>query len=206
MNKRQKFSKFFQDIVDTVLVIPNCCIESGQYPKDFLQSSFFHSNLPCDVQKELKNFTKEEYQKLNYQEAIIPPFTLNLFDKFSSNLNEWNCSKYDINSAYLSCFLHADFQLPKSNICKHFLVNSDAQNLFSKIVESESSDLVGYVKAFIIPNKPFLPYVPYKTTKKILYTHFVLHVQKMIHQILIVIILSVREDGMLLVFCLTYYI
>ena len=131
----------------------------------FTNRTFFHPKLPNKVIEKLKHYKREEHVRLNYQNAILSPLNTSICNNFESNLETWNCRKYDINSAFISCLIDENFKVPSSNICTEFLVSEDANQYFINIEQNNITDIFAYVKAFVIPSKKYVPYIQYRSSK-----------------------------------------
>ena len=168
--KRLEFINSNKNNIDTIFVIGQCCILKNQYNTDFKISNLFYKKFGQDVLNELKKYQKDEYVRMNYQNAIQPAFTVNLKSSFISDTIS-KATKFDINSAYLSVLTQPEFKLPQSNIPDIILVNDDANTYFHNLDIDDTN--FGFIKGFIIKNDNYeLPFIPYRSTKfGIIYTN-----------------------------------
>ena len=164
--KRKTFQNVAKDKIKKTYVIGQCCILKNDYNQDFKNSNLYYSDFGKDVINELSNFRKEEYIRMNFQNALTPPFTVSLKDKFISDGISY-ANKYDISSAYLSVLTQQSFKLPVSNIPEKNLVNKDANYFFHNLDLNDEN--FAFVKAFVVKNNEYaLPYIPYKCDKNII--------------------------------------
>ena len=105
-----------------------------------------------------RNFKRQFYERMNFQNAILPAFTTYIKKEFKSKDGSI-AKKYDIESAYLSVLMNPNFQLPESNIPSKILVNKDSNQYFQSISNEDKS--FGIAKGFIvIPKGNELPFIP----------------------------------------------
>ena len=168
--KRERFKSISQAYVNTIFVIGQCCISASNYPKEFKTSKFYFNGFGKRVLQELNNFNRKEFIRISFQNAMPPPFTLSLKDKFFTDGKSF-ATKIDINSAYLSSLTLESFKLPNTNIPEAFLVNKDADNFFHGLELSD--DNFAIVKGIVIIDElEYLPYMPMRTkTNGIIYTY-----------------------------------
>ena len=143
-SKRSKFCDLSK--VGKCFVLGTCCIEDGLYSQDFKESLFYDDQLLEKPLKKIQKYPFSFYQKLNFQEAILPPISFPLVKGFKC-LKE-NILKFDIESAFISVFENPDFLLPCSNEAIR-LVGKSAQEYYLKS-NLENKFLI--IRAFILPN------------------------------------------------------
>ena len=88
---------------------------------------------------------------------------MKLCDQFKKTPRR-NATKFDIDSAFISCLTHTQFLLPNIIEPKFVLVNRDADCFFKQLDENDLN--CGFVKLFCVPNKnesvQFFPYYSVK--------------------------------------------
>ena len=167
--KRKLFIDETQDIIKKTYIIAQCCIMKDDYNEDFKNSNLYYPDFGKDVLYAISMFKREEYQRMNFQNALSPAFTLSFEDEFISDGKSY-ANKYDINSAYLSVLTHTDFKLPSSNIQDTSLVNKDANTFFHELNLNDKN--FAFVKAFVVNNASYkLPFIPIKIKSKIIYSN-----------------------------------
>ena len=143
-NKRSRFCDLVK--VKKCYVLGTCCIEDGLYSQDFKESSFYDEKLLQKPLKKIQTYPYSFYQKLNFQEAILPPISFPLVKGFKSNKE--NIIKFDIESAFISVYENPDFILPCSNEAIR-LVGKTAHDYYLK---SDLEKKFVIIRAFILPN------------------------------------------------------
>ena len=143
--------------------IGECCIKRNDYPNDFQNSIFFSSTFGQIVISKLTKYEKQNYTRINYQNCINPSFSIKLCEQFKKTATT-NASKFDIDSAFITCLTHIQFLLPTTIQPKCMLVNRDADIFFKGLDENDLN--FGFVKLFCIPNKnEVLQFFPYYSSK-----------------------------------------
>ena len=164
LRKRKLFKKISKLEVDQIFVIGQCCIVKKDYPQLFKESNLYDSKLPQMVLNNLKIFKKEKYDRIHYQKAILPPFTLYLEKEFRASGGS-SATKYDINSAYLSCLTNPSFLLPESNQPIKIFVNEDSNKYFQSLKSEDK--IFAIMKAFIVvPLNTEFPFLPIRSKDK----------------------------------------
>ena len=164
LRKRKLFKKISKLEVDQIFVIGQCCIVKKDYPQLFKESNLYDSKLPQMVLNNLKVFKKEKYDRIHYQKAILPPFTLYLEKEFRASGGS-SATKYDINSAYLSCLTNPSFLLPESNQPIKIFVNEDSNKYFQSLKSEDK--IFAIMKAFIVvPLNTEFPFLPIRSKDK----------------------------------------
>ena len=161
--KRKTFLKEITNEVKQYFIIGECCIKQNDYPIAFKNSTFFSNTFGQSVLSRLKKFRKENYTRINYQNCINPPFNMKLCEKFKKTTQR-HASKFDIDSAFISCLTHIHFLLPNTIQPKCVFVNTDADSFFNQLDENDLN--FGFVKLFCVPNKnEVLQFFPYYSVK-----------------------------------------
>ena len=164
--KREDFMNQTKDIIEKTFVIAQCCIMKDDYNDDFKTSNLYYKDFGKNVLQLISNFKREEYQRMNFQNALSPAFTVNCEDRFISDGQSY-ANKYDINSAYLSVLTDEDFKLPTSNIQETIFVNKDANSFFHTLNIYDKN--FALLKGFVTSNNMYkLPFMPIITKSKII--------------------------------------
>ena len=161
--KRKTFIKEITNEVKRYFTIGECCIKENDYPQDFQNSIFFSNTFGQSVISKLKKYEKANYTRINYQNCINPALNMKLCEQFKKT-SKRHASKFDIDSAFISCLTHLQFLLPTTIKPKYVLVNRDADIFFKRLDENDLN--FAFVKLFCIPNKnECLPFFPYYSIK-----------------------------------------
>lgn len=170
---RKRFLELTGCQKQSIVTLPQCCLETfklSELPQKFKDSVFFYDNFFEDLKLCLKSYQRDDYVKVNTQNAILPSFVYG--QKGDYIFKQKPAYKFDINSAFISCFLNKEFVIPRSYKVYVNLVNNDADKYFQTLTSEFLKSKTGYVKAKIVINRTFehIPFMPYRNQNKVIYT------------------------------------
>ena len=140
-------------------VVTQCCIESNNLQHDFKQSILYSNEFDWILKNNLQNYSRETFQRLNYQNCISSSIKCELATLYLSKSAKSKCMKFDICSAFIKCLELQDFRIPTSHIPKQYLVGPEADMFFKSLSVDDKN--FAFIRTFIIcPRENVLPFMP----------------------------------------------